>query len=147
MITVEIDDAQVKALLQKMQEEAENELAATLDTIGEQIRTTAILGIKDNSKKSGVVYKKKSQGGKSFYYHKASAKGEYPAADTGNLDLSIVKEVKDKKNVLVTAKANYAAKLENELQRPFLTRSVKENLNFIKEEVSKMVQRIINVSK
>lgn len=93
------------------------------------VRNAAVKGIAKGPK-SGRIYRRRS------VRHQASAVGEYPAGDTGNLARSIHHMVDPiKLEGRVEAAANYAVPLEYKAPsrggRPFLTRAYTENVEAI----------------
>ena len=116
MINVEIIDDEIRKLLRELPEKAGREIGKALDSIGDDIRTAWVKGITNNSGKSGVIYKKKHKGG-GVYFHQASAKGQYPASDSGNLSNRTIKKKESDSLVTVTNDAAYAGYLEENLER------------------------------
>ena len=86
---------------------------------GQLIRGEAVKSIQQGSK-SGVVYEKYNP----RRSHRASAPGEAPASDTGNLVSKIIVKQKTKNITNVLSNANYSAFLEygtSKMQpRPFM---------------------------
>lgn len=75
----------LKKHLKKAEDQAREAVRVALYKGGQQIRTTAVLSIM-NGPKTGAMYPAKKGRSKP---HRASAPGEAPAADTGNLARSI----------------------------------------------------------
>lgn len=142
---VSIDDKELRAFLKKFPSASAKEVGKALDAIGDAIRKTAIERISDTRNRSGKEYKIKKQGGKNFFLHTASAEGEYPAAITGNLANTINKNIINDSLVEVTANAVYAARLEYDLNRPFMAMSIEENDKKIAMEIEKAADRIVNL--
>lgn len=110
------------------------------------IQKTARRKIMDGPK-TGLAYKRGKK------EHIASAPGEAPANDTGNLQRSIVvvaASPSDRVTALVNANAEYANWLENgtldgKIQpRPFLTPSAEENAKKIGDMVKEEIEKAIN---
>jgi HK97 gp10 family phage protein len=110
---------------------------------GQQIRNEAIKSIQTGSK-SGIVYEKYNP----RRSHRASAPGEAPASDTGNLVSKITVKQKSKDIVNVESNANYSAYLEygtSRMQpRPFMLpafeKSKKPIINAVFNRVKRKIQ-------
>lgn len=87
--------------------------------------------------KSGKTYKKY----RPRRTHKASAKGEAPATDTGNLVNSIKVNEQIGLKAQVQAGAKYAGYLEDDLDRPFMQPAYEENLDFLDKELNKAIDK------
>ena len=78
----------------------------------------------------------------------ASAKGEPPKTDTGRLvnAINVDGQVKGDASPYVIIKAgdtsvNYAARLEGELNRPFMTPATKKGMDFFKKNINNAIKR------
>jgi hypothetical protein len=117
-------------------------------------------GLVQKGSRSGRAYVKKN--GSRIYVDKvqrpetiaglartvASAKGEPPKTDTGRLvnAINVDGQVKGDTSPYVIIKAgdetvNYAAKLENELNRPFMTPATKKGVDFFKKNINNAIKR------
>ena len=76
--------------------------------------------------------------------HRASAKGQAPASDTGNLANSI----KVKKSALpkasVIAQAGYSGFLEEELDRPFMQPALDDAESYMDSVLNKLIDRALS---
>ncbi len=89
--------------------------------------------------KTGRVYQKYRPRRK----HRASAKGQAPATDTGRLVNSITSEViKGGREAIVEAKTKYARILEELKDRPFLDPALKKALGKLERRLEIMVARL-----
>ena len=108
----------------------------------QQIRGEAIQSIQTGSK-SGIVYQKYNPKRE----HRASAPGESPASDTGNLVSKIKVQRKNKDSVDVESNASYSKFLEygtSKMQpRPFLFPAYKKSQKKIIQAVFNRVKRKI----
>jgi hypothetical protein len=114
--------------------------------------------------RSGRAYVRRSQDSPRIYVDKvkrpetiaglpktiASAKGEPPKTDTGrlvntiNIDGSVKEDGGGSPYVIIKAgggAVNYAAKLEDELNRPYMTPASKKGLDFFKKNINNIVKR------
>jgi hypothetical protein len=119
-------------------------------------------GLVQKGSRSGRVYVRRSQDSPRIYVDKvkrpetiaglartvASAKGEPPKTDRGGLvrSINVDGEVKGDTSPYVIIKAgdetvNYAAKLENELNRPFMTPATKKGVDFFKKNINNAIKR------
>lgn len=119
-------------------------------------------GLVQKGSRSGRVYVRRSQDSPRIYVDKvkrpetiaglartvASAKGEPPKTDRGGLvrSINIDGEVKGDTSPYVIIKAgdetvNYAAKLENELNRPFMAPATKKGVDFFKKNINNAIKR------
>jgi hypothetical protein len=126
-----------------------NVKAATVREVGKEVRKTTLLvegGAKTRimtGPKTGRVYKV-SKTGKS---HQASAPGEAPATDTGNLVNSIQSEFEGKLKGVVNVAAEYAEVLEfgsadgKLARRPYLTPAAEEQREDFERNVGKAIDR------
>lgn len=139
-IDLEGDERLIRQLL-RLQGLARREARGALNQALGLVRDRAIEGL-NTGPKTGRVYKR---GGR---VHRASARGEYPASDTGNLARSISTELDQSFEAgaeldagegalvgQVLADAQYAAPLEYKPQgsggRPFLRRAMDESRDAI----------------
>ena len=108
----------------------------------QQIRGEAIQSIQTGSK-SGIVYQKYNPKRE----HRASAPGESPASDTGNLVSKIIVKRQNKDEVNVESSAHYSKFLEygtSKMQpRPFLFPAYKKSQQKIIQAVFNRVKRKI----
>jgi HK97 gp10 family phage protein len=110
--------------LTKLPADVRREVMKSLVTVANNIRTTAVKKI--NKQGQGILY------GKGRKAHRASAPGDPPSKDTGNLQSSI-NVTKDEKTLSakVTVGANYGMELEfgtrKMAARPFMRPSIEEN--------------------
>ena len=157
MITVEVDTRQFETYLKKLGAQASREIGRALNSIGEDIRNTAITKIKDTGGRSGNLRLFIGQG-KSAYYAKeapknskyswaaairASAKGEYPAANTGFLANNIILNQPNDLEVNVVSQAEYSAALEK--NRPFMQMSIDANDKNITKHLDKALERLASL--
>lgn len=75
--------------------------------------------------------------------HRASAKGEAPASDTGNLVNSFRVIEKSGLKAIWEARAKYSGFLEEELDRPYIQVSVDEASTFLTKELSKVIEEAL----
>ena len=110
---------------------------------GQQIRNEAIKSIQTGSK-SGIVYQKYNPRRE----HRASAPGQAPASDTGNLVSKIIVKQKGQDVTSVESNANYSAYLEygtSKMQpRPFMLpafeKSKKPIINAVINRITQKIQ-------
>ena len=104
--------------LKALQNGLDKELTNVLRGGGQLIRAEAVRSIQGGAK-SGRTYEKYNP----RRTHKASAPGQAPASDTGNL-VSNIRSISDGKNTLVESRASYSKFLEfgtsKLLPRPFM---------------------------
>ena len=109
---------------------------------GQQIRNEAIKSIQTGSK-SGIVYQKYNPRRE----HRASAPGQAPASDTGNLASKIIVKQKSRNRINVESNANYSAYLEygtSKMQpRPFMLPAFEKSKRPIINAVYRRVVRKI----
>ena len=110
---------------------------------GQLIRTEAIKSIQTGAK-TGIVYEKYNP----RRTHRASAPGESPASDTGNLVSKIMVKQKDKNTTQVESGADYSAFLEygtsKMLPRPFLFPAFQKSKDKIVKAVVNRVKTAID---
>ena len=97
----------VLSQLDKLEKDMEIPFQQIVKGGGQLIRTEAIKSIQTGAK-SGVVYQKYNPRRE----HRASAPGQAPASDTGNLVSKIIVKQKTKNIVNVESNADYSAFLE-----------------------------------
>ncbi len=85
--------------------------------------------------KTGRTYKKYNP----KRIHKASAKGQAPASDTGNLANSIRYKERAGLRADVEARANYSGFLEEDLERPFMQPALDKK----EREINRLIERAI----
>ena len=128
--------------LRLLQNGLDKELTNVLRGGGQLIRGEAIRSIQSGPK-SGHTYEKYNP----RRTHKASAPGQAPASDTGNL-VSQIMRVADGKNTLVESRAEYSKFLEfgtsKMLPRPFLfpasEKSTKKIVQVLIQKLNKVAQ-------
>ena len=128
--------------LKLLQNGLDKELTNVLRGGGQLIRGEAIRSIQSGPK-SGHTYEKYNP----RRTHKASAPGQAPASDTGNL-VSQIMRVADGKNTLVESRAEYSKFLEfgtsKMLPRPFLfpasEKSTKKIVQVLIQKLNKVAQ-------
>ena len=128
--------------LRLLQNGLDKELTNVLRGGGQLIRSEAIRSIQSGPK-SGRTYEKYNP----RRTHKASAPGQAPASDTGNL-VSQIMSVADGKDTLVESRAEYSKFLEfgtsKILPRPFLfpasEKSTKKIVQVLIEKLNKVAQ-------
>tara|TARA_Y100001972_G_C7564371_1_gene283396 strand:+ start:43 stop:486 length:444 start_codon:yes stop_codon:yes gene_type:complete len=128
--------------LKLLQNGLDKELTNVLRGGGQLIRGEAIRSIQSGPK-SGRTYEKYNP----RRTHKASAPGQAPASDTGNL-VSQIMSVADGKNTLVESRAEYSKFLEfgtsKMLPRPFLfpasEKSTKKIVQVLIQKLNKVAQ-------
>ena len=133
----------VLSQLDRLQKDMEVPFQEVVKGGGQQIRNEAIKSIQTGSK-SGIVYQKYNPRRE----HRASAPGESPASDTGNLVSKITVKQKSKDIVNVESNANYSAYLEygtSRMQpRPFMLpafeKSKKPIINAVFNRVKRKIQ-------
>ena len=92
------------------------------------------------ARKSGRIYKR----GKNRK-HQASAPGEYPAVDTGRLRNSLGKSEPSSLDDLtaeIFTRISYAALLEEEKNRPFISQGLEQTRPYFAETLEKEVNRV-----
>ena len=114
---------------------------------GQLIRGEAVKSIQQGSK-SGVVYEKYNP----RRSHRASAPGEAPASDTGNLVSKIIVKQKTKNITNVESNANYSAFLEygtSKMQpRPFMLPAFEKSKKpIINAVLNRVKQKIMEYTK
>jgi hypothetical protein len=137
------------------------ELKKLLFNTANEVRTVAINLVQDGNR-TGRAYVKKN--GSRIYVDKvkrpqtiaglprvnASAKGEPPKTDGGrlvgsiNIDGSVKEDSSGSPYVIIKAgdsSVNYAARLEGELNRPFMKPASKKGLDFFKKNINNIVKR------
>ena len=128
--------------LKLLQNGLDKELTNVLRGGGQLIRGEAIRSIQSGPK-SGRTYQKYNP----RRTHKASAPGQAPASDTGNL-VSQIMSVADGKNTLVESRAEYSKFLEfgtsKMLPRPFLfpasEKSTKKIVQVLIQKLNKVAE-------
>lgn len=138
-------DASLKGLEERVREQ----VRIAQNANAEGVAARAIAGI-NSPPKTGILYTHQFPGGGGYKRakpHRASAAGEYPAADTGNLARSIyagdLEEDFLKIDAPVEADAEYAKPLEYKPPgrggRPFLRRALMEEGDMIRARLSRAV--------
>jgi len=120
------------------------EIIAEITTQSKILQTAMRKNIAKGSR-TGRTYKKKS------VIHQASAPGEYPKTDTGELVSSIYKEdLTEKLEFKVGSNKKYARHLEfgtSKMQaRPFMFRTFKENKKNIIKGISQVISKNVTES-
>ena len=142
---VEVKVNNIKKVLQqleKLDKDLEPEFREVIKGGAQEIRGEAVKSIQTGSK-SGILYQKYNPRRE----HRASAPGEAPASDTGNLVSKIIVRQKDEDHVFVESNAHYSAFLEygtSKMQpRPFLFPAFEKSRKPIVEATFKKVVRVI----
>ena len=133
----------VMSQLKQLNKQLEPDFQEIVKGGGQLIRGEAVKSIQQGSK-SGVVYEKYNP----RRSHRASAPGEAPASDTGNLVSKIIVKQKTKNITNVLSNANYSAFLEygtSKMQpRPFMLpafeKSKKPIINAVFNRVKKKIE-------
>ena len=132
----------VLSQLDRLQKDMEQPFQEVVKGGGQLIRGEAIKSIQTGSK-SGIVYEKYNP----RRSHRASAPGEAPASDTGNLVSKIIVKQKTKNIVNVESNANYSAYLEygtSKMQpRPYMLPAFEKSKKPIINAVFNRVKRKI----
>ena len=135
-----LKNAMVK--LKNLEKDLEPDFQEVVKGGAQQIRGEAIKSIQTGAK-SGIVYEKYNP----RRTHRASAPGQAPASDTGNLVSKIIVRQKDEDHVFVESNAHYSAFLEygtsKMLPRPFLFPAFEKSRKPIVEATFKKVVRVI----
>ena len=142
-IKVKVSNIQkVLSQLEKLEKDMEVPFQEIVKGGGQQIRNEAIKSIQAGGK-SGIVYQKYNPRRE----HRASAPGQAPASDTGNLVSKIIVKQKSRNRVNVESNANYSAYLEygtSKMQpRPFMLPAFEKSKKPIINAVFKRVVRKI----
>ena len=132
----------VLSQLNKLEKDMEIPFQEIVKGGGQFIRGEAIKSIQSGAK-SGIVYEKYNP----RRSHRASAPGEAPASDTGNLVSKIMVKQKTKNITNVVSNANYSAFLEygtSKMQpRPFMLPAFEKSKKPITEATFKRVVKKI----
>ena len=132
----------VMSQLKQLNKQLEPDFQEIVKGGGQLIRGEAVKSIQQGSK-SGVVYEKYNP----RRSHRASAPGEAPASDTGNLVSKIIVKQKTKDITNVESNANYSAFLEygtSKMQpRPFMLPAFEKSKKPITEATFKRVVKKI----
>jgi len=134
------------AQLQNLSKDIEPDFQEVVKGGAQVIRGEAIKSIQTGAK-SGIVYEKYNP----RRTHRASAPGQAPASDTGNLVSKIMVQQKDKNHVEVQSNADYSAFLEygtSKMEpRPFMLpafeKSKKPIINAVFNRVKKKIEEIV----
>jgi HK97 gp10 family phage protein len=128
--------------LKKLNKQLEPDFQEVVKGGGQLIRGEAVKSIQSGAK-SGIVYEKYNP----RRTHRASAPGEAPASDTGNLVSKIKVKQKSKNIVFVESNANYSAFLEygtSKMQpRPFMFPAFEKSKKPIEKAVFNRVKKKI----
>ena len=132
----------VMGQLKQLNKQLEPDFQEIVKGGGQLIRGEAIKSIQQGAK-SGIVYEKYNP----RRTHRASAPGESPASDTGNLVSKIIVKQQSKDKVNVESNANYSAFLEygtSKMQpRPFMLPAFEKSKKPIVEATFKRVVKKI----
>jgi len=132
----------VMSQLKQLKKQLEPDFQEIVKGGGQLIRGEAVKSIQQGSK-SGIVYEKYNP----RRSHRASAPGEAPASDTGNLVSKIIVKQKTKDITNVESNANYSAFLEygtSKMQpRPFMLPAFEKSKKPITEATFKRVVKKI----
>ena len=134
------------AKLKNLEKDLEPDFQEVVKGGAQQIRGEAIKSIQTGAK-SGIVYEKYNP----RRTHRASAPGQAPASDTGNLVSQIMVNQKSPDEILVESNATYSSFLEfgtsKMLARPFLFPATERSRPKIAEavfnRVVKEIQRLV----
>ena len=137
----------VLSQLKKLDEQMEVPFQEVVKGGGQLIRTEAIKSIQTGAK-SGVIYQMYNPRRE----HRASAPGQSPASDTGNLVNKIIVKQKNRNTVQVQSNANYSAYLEygtSKMEaRPFMLPAFEKSKKPIMNAVfRRVVQKIEEYTK
>jgi len=143
-IEVKVKDInKVLGRFKKLDKDLEEPFREVVKGGGQLIRGEAVKSIQTGMK-SGRIYEKYNP----RRTHRASAPGEAPASDTGNLVRNIRVEQKTKDIVNVESRANYSKFLEfgtsKMLARPFLFPAFEKSKSKILQATFKRVQKAID---
>ena len=137
----------VMGQLSKLNKQLEPDFQEIVKGGAQLIRGEAVKSIQSGAK-SGIVYEKYNP----RRTHRASAPGEAPASDTGNLVSKIIVALKDKDHTEVQSNAHYSAYLEygtSKMEpRPFLLPAFEKSkkpiimavFNRVKRKVEELVK-------
>jgi HK97 gp10 family phage protein len=134
------------AQLKNLEKDLEPDFQEVVKGGAQKIREEAIKSIQSGAK-SGIVYEKYNP----RRTHRASAPGQAPASDTGNLVSKIIVALKDKDHTEVQSNAHYSAYLEygtSKMEpRPFLLpafeKSKKPIINAVFNRVKRKIEEIV----
>jgi len=134
------------AQLKNLEKDLEPDFQEIVKGGAQKIREEAIKSIQSGAK-SGIVYEKYNP----RRTHRASAPGQAPASDTGNLVSKIIVALKDKDHTEVQSNAHYSAYLEygtSKMEpRPFLLpafeKSKKPIINAVFNRVKRKIEEIV----
>ena len=134
------------AQLKNLEKDLEPDFQEVVKGGAQKIREEAIKSIQSGAK-SGIVYEKYNP----RRTHRASAPGQAPASDTGNLVSKIIVSLKDKDHTEVQSNAHYSAYLEygtSKMEpRPFLLpafeKSKKPIINAVFNRVKRKIEEIV----
>ena len=137
----------VLSQLDKLEKDMEIPFQQIVKGGGQLIRTEAIKSIQTGAK-SGVIYQMYNPRRE----HRASAPGQSPASDTGNLVNKIIVKQKNRNTVQVQSNANYSAYLEygtSKMEaRPFMLPAFEKSKKPIMNAVfRRVVQKIEEYTK
>lgn len=120
--------------LSKYGDRVEKEITSHVKITAQKIRNEAIKSI-NHGEKTGIKYKR----GKKDKFHRASAKGEAPANDTGFLSSNITANFKGNK-AEVESNAEYSNYLEVTLERPFMIPAMESKRNYWRNGILNIVK-------
>ena len=162
-VKIEIDDREVKATLKKLiDKESKKIILSALLATGNSIKGTIVTRIDNVNGRKGKWRLFRGQGKNPYYVDdkpekprkldwnmaiRASAEGEYPVSNTGNLTNSMVVEPSGDMTVKVIAKAKYAWYLENDLKRPFMQLALMENKDELARNMDLAMDKIMRHAK
>ena len=138
---------QAMAKLKNLEKDLEPDFQEVVKGGAQKIREEAVKSIQTGAK-SGIVYEKYNP----RRTHRASAPGQAPASDTGNLVSKIIVALKDKDDTEVQSNAHYSAYLEygtSKMEpRPFLLPAFEKSkkpiimavFNRVKRKVEELVK-------
>lgn len=132
-MTVEFDISSISSAVERA-------VAVGLKISAEKVKSDAVKSIL-NGPKTGRIYKRNT------ITHQASAPGEPPANDTGNLARNITATVVSPNEAIVNSGAAYARHLEygttNIAQRPYMRPALMNNEKFINDTIREQVMRVV----
>lgn len=138
---VKIDASDLKDLAREFAEDAidiRRELRKVIVGTAFAVESNAKRSLNEGGK-SGKAYKKYVP----RRTHKASAKGQAPASDTGNLANSIRVNEKFGLSAEVIANAKYSGRLEDDLDRPFMEPAYKKEESNLERELNRAIDRAL----
>jgi len=146
-VDVTVDDKELRESIKKLKEDAKKDLGAALIDIGDTVRNAAKKGIRDQSPRSGNLYKRRLQSGKGYKEVRGAAKGEYPLGFSGTLDKNIFRYIDNQFKIRVVAEAIYSARLEYEYEMPFMQKAIEDSDKQIDNIIKKLADRVVGIKR